>query len=174
MPLGRPFGWLWTAYAVSTFGTRLAFDACALIAILVLHAGPAQVVVVGAVVFGLITGMGVFNPVFATYRLEQVPTDRIVRTLSAWSVTSKVTVASMAGLCGLLAGITGPRATIATAGLRMRSPCSCFRGATTSRITSLIRSASAGETPEPAPGITGTGPVGSIGQTGDATGGLLP
>jgi hypothetical protein len=33
--------------------------------------------------------MGVFNPVFATYRLDQVPTDRVARTLSAWSVTSK-------------------------------------------------------------------------------------
>ena len=25
--LGRQFGWLWAAYAVSTFGTWLAFDA---------------------------------------------------------------------------------------------------------------------------------------------------
>ncbi len=25
--LGRRFGWLWAAYAVSAFGTRLAFDA---------------------------------------------------------------------------------------------------------------------------------------------------
>ena len=41
--LGRPFGWLWTAYAVSTLGTWLAFDAFALIAILALHAGPTAV-----------------------------------------------------------------------------------------------------------------------------------
>ncbi|MFE1776043.1 MFS transporter [Streptomyces sp. NPDC059008] len=41
--LGRSFGWLWAAYAVSAFGTRLAFDAFPMIAILVLHAGPAQV-----------------------------------------------------------------------------------------------------------------------------------
>src|SRR4030088_143233 len=38
--LGRQFGWLWAAYAVSTLGTWLAFDAFPLIAILVLHAGP--------------------------------------------------------------------------------------------------------------------------------------
>ncbi|WBO62413.1 MFS transporter [Streptomyces camelliae] len=43
MKLGRQFGWLWGAYAVSTFGTWLAFDAFAMIAVLVLHAGSAQV-----------------------------------------------------------------------------------------------------------------------------------
>lgn len=41
--LGRKFGWLWAAYAVSTFGTWLAFDAFALIAIIVRHAGPTEV-----------------------------------------------------------------------------------------------------------------------------------
>jgi MFS family permease len=41
--LGREFGWLWAAFAVSTAGTWIAFDAFPLIAILVLHAGPAQV-----------------------------------------------------------------------------------------------------------------------------------
>src|SRR6478735_9881135 len=40
--LGRQFGWFWGAYAVSTFGTWLTFDAFSLIAILVLHAGPAE------------------------------------------------------------------------------------------------------------------------------------
>jgi MFS family permease len=41
--LGRQFGWLWAAFAVSTFGTCLAFDAFPLIAILVLHSGPSAV-----------------------------------------------------------------------------------------------------------------------------------
>jgi MFS family permease len=81
--------------------------------------GVAGLVLVIAVQFGLITCMGVFNPVFATYRLERVPTDRIARTLSAWSVTSKATVAAMTGLWGLLAGIAGPRTAIAVAGLLM-------------------------------------------------------
>ncbi|MGY5136939.1 hypothetical protein ACWGJW_31890, partial [Streptomyces nigrescens] len=40
-------------------------------------------------------------------------------TLSAWSVTSKATVAAMTGLWGLLAGIAGPRTAIALAGLLM-------------------------------------------------------
>jgi MFS family permease len=47
--LGRRFGWLWGAYAVSTAGTWLAFDAFALIAVVVLHAGPAQVALLAAV-----------------------------------------------------------------------------------------------------------------------------
>jgi hypothetical protein len=46
--LGRQFGWLWCAYAASTVGTWLAFDAFPLIAILVLHAGPIQVSVLAA------------------------------------------------------------------------------------------------------------------------------
>jgi hypothetical protein len=47
--LGRQFGWLWTAYAVSTFGTYFAFGAFPLIAILVLHAGATEVSVLAAV-----------------------------------------------------------------------------------------------------------------------------
>lgn len=38
--LGRGFGWLWSAYAVSTYGTLLAFGAFPLIAVRVLHSSP--------------------------------------------------------------------------------------------------------------------------------------
>ncbi|MET8541525.1 MFS transporter [Kitasatospora sp. NPDC004799] len=41
--LGRRFGWLWAAYAVSAYGSALGFGALPLIAVLVLHAGPAEV-----------------------------------------------------------------------------------------------------------------------------------
>ena len=58
--LGRQFGWLWSAYAVSTLGTWLAFDAFSLIAILVLHAGPAEVSVLAAT--GLAVGAVVAVP----------------------------------------------------------------------------------------------------------------
>lgn len=37
MQLGRSFGWLWSAYAVSTYGTWIAFGAFPLIAVQVLH-----------------------------------------------------------------------------------------------------------------------------------------
>src|ERR1044071_7317674 len=46
--MGRAFGWLWAAFAVSTLGTWLAFDAFPLIAILVLDVGPAQVSLLAA------------------------------------------------------------------------------------------------------------------------------
>lgn len=55
--LGRPFGLLWSAYAVSAYGTGLGFGAFAFIAVTVLHASAGQVsalsvvgVAVGAVV----------------------------------------------------------------------------------------------------------------------------
>ncbi|WP_236789977.1 MFS transporter [Amycolatopsis sp. GM8] len=41
--LGRTFGWLWAAYAVSAYGTGLGFGAFSVVAIEVLHAGSAEV-----------------------------------------------------------------------------------------------------------------------------------
>jgi MFS family permease len=58
--LGRQFGWLWAAYAVSTFGTWLAFDALPLIAILALHVRPEQVSLLAAA--GLAVGALVALP----------------------------------------------------------------------------------------------------------------
>jgi predicted MFS family arabinose efflux permease len=47
--LGRQFGWLWTAYAVSAYGSGLGFGAFPFIAVLVLHASSAQVSALAAV-----------------------------------------------------------------------------------------------------------------------------
>jgi hypothetical protein len=58
--LGREFGWLWAAFAVSTAGTWLAFDAFPLIAILVLDAGPAAVSLLASA--GLFVGAVVALP----------------------------------------------------------------------------------------------------------------
>ncbi|HEY6497627.1 MAG TPA: MFS transporter [Trebonia sp.] len=41
--LGRQFGWLWAAFAVSAYGSGIGFGAFPLIAIRVLHAGPIEV-----------------------------------------------------------------------------------------------------------------------------------
>ena len=70
-----------------------------------------------AVQFGLVTCIGVFNPVFATHRLTETPPGHVARTLSAWSVTSSATVATLTALWGLLAAAVGPRPAIALAGL---------------------------------------------------------
>jgi hypothetical protein len=61
--------------------------------------------------------VGVFNPLYATERLEATPSDRVARTLSAWSVTGSLTIAGMTALWGLLAGLAGLRAAIALAGV---------------------------------------------------------
>ncbi|NBH08220.1 MFS transporter, partial [Amycolatopsis sp. SID8362] len=47
--LGRRFRWLWSAYAVSAFGTWLGFGAFPMLAILVLHAGPTAVSALAAI-----------------------------------------------------------------------------------------------------------------------------
>ena len=47
--LGRQFDWLWAAYAVSAYGSGLGFGAFPLIAVLALHAGPAEVSALSAV-----------------------------------------------------------------------------------------------------------------------------
>ncbi|MFI6695209.1 MFS transporter [Streptomyces sp. NPDC050433] len=91
--------------------------ACWPLALAFVGPGPGGLVLVITVELGLITCIGVFNPVYATYRLEQTPTDRVVRMLSAWSVTGKTTTAALTALWGLLAAVTGPRTAIALAGL---------------------------------------------------------
>ncbi|WP_030775846.1 MFS transporter [Streptomyces sp. NRRL S-920] len=110
---------------VARFGQRTVLLAsgvlrvCWPVGLALVHPGVSGLVLVMVVEFGVITCCGVYAPVLATYRLEQIPADRVVRTLSAWSVTGKTTTAAMTALWGLLAAATGPRAAIAIAGLLM-------------------------------------------------------
>jgi MFS family permease len=99
--------------------TAGALRACWSVGLAFIHPGITGIVLVIAVQFGLVTSIGVFSPVLATYRLTQTETDRIARTLSAWSVTSNVTIAALTALWGLLASIIGPRTAIAIAGVLM-------------------------------------------------------
>ena len=94
-----------------------ALRACWLLGLAFVRPGAAGLVLVIAVELGLITCMGVFNPVFATYRLEQIAANRVARTLSAWSVSSSATIAALTALWGLLASATSLRTAIAVAGL---------------------------------------------------------
>ncbi|HEX6522427.1 MAG TPA: MFS transporter [Streptosporangiaceae bacterium] len=93
--------------------------ACWLLGLAFIRPGAAGVVLVIALQLGLITSIGVFNPVFATYRLDQTEKDRVARTLSAWSVSSSATIAVLTALWGGLASVTSPRIAIAAAGLLM-------------------------------------------------------
>jgi MFS family permease len=82
-----------------------------------LRPGAGGLVLVIVVEFGLIACIGVSSPVFATYRLEQTPSDLVTRTLSAWSVSTKASIAVLTGLWGVLASLTGPRTAITVAGV---------------------------------------------------------
>ena len=79
--------------------------------------GAAGIVLIVAVQFGLVTCIGVFNPVYATYRLEHTDAGRVARMLSAWTVTGNLTTAARTALWGLLAAVTSPRAAVGIAGL---------------------------------------------------------
>ncbi|MFD9741676.1 MFS transporter [Umezawaea sp. NPDC059074] len=108
---------------VSRFGRRAVLlvagtaRACWPIGLVFIHAGISGLVLVMVVELGLITSAAVFNPVFATYRLEEVPADRVVRTLSAWSISTKASIAVVTALGGVLAGVVGPRVAIGVAGV---------------------------------------------------------
>ena len=101
--------------------TAGALRACWSVGLAFVGSGAPGLALVIAVQLGLVTCMGVFNPVFATYRLEQTATDRVARTLAAWSVTSNASVAVVTALWGVLATATSPRTAIAIAGLLMLS-----------------------------------------------------
>jgi MFS family permease len=79
--------------------------------------GTAGLVLVMVLQFGLVSSMGVLNPVVATWRLEQTAPERIARTLSAWSVSASATTAVLTAAWGLLAGAVGLRTAIALAGV---------------------------------------------------------
>ncbi|MGP3690252.1 MFS transporter [Streptomyces sp. IBSNAI002] len=78
--------------------------------------GTAGLLLVMGVELGLVFCCGVFNPVYATYRLERTPADRVARTLSAWAVTTKASTALLTAAWGALGVLLGPRTAIGLAG----------------------------------------------------------
>ena len=121
--LGGLAGSRLTPRLVARFGrhpvllTSGAVRACWLLALAFLPGGTSGLVFVMVVELGLIVSCSVFNPVLATYRLEQLPPDRAARTLSAWSVSTKAAIAALTAVWGVLAGFTGPRVAIGVAGV---------------------------------------------------------
>ncbi|MGO4618243.1 MFS transporter [Nocardia sp. 2YAB30] len=65
----------------------------------------------------LITCMGVFNPIYATERLQRTPADHAAQVLSAWSISSKLAQATLMVLWGVLATLTGPLTAITLSGV---------------------------------------------------------
>ncbi|MFE1311987.1 MFS transporter [Streptomyces sp. NPDC058755] len=107
--------------------------------------GVPGLLLVMVVEFGVITCSGVYNPVYATRRLECTPDDRVARTLSAWSITGKATTAALTALWGLLASLTGPRAAIALAGVLLLATLPLLR-----KETATVRPSPATVPPSPA------------------------
>jgi hypothetical protein len=101
--------------------------------------GTPGLVLVMAVEFGLITCCGAFGPVYATYRLEHTKTDRVARTLAAWSVTNKWTTAALTAVWGVPADLAGVRTAIALA--PRPAPASAIR--TSPRPSAAPRAATA-------------------------------
>ncbi|GGK62047.1 MFS transporter [Planomonospora parontospora subsp. parontospora] len=79
--------------------------------------GTGGLLLVMGVELGLIFCCGVFNPVYATYRLERTAPDRVTRTLSAWTVTTKVSTALLTAVWGVLGSLLGPHTAIGLAGV---------------------------------------------------------
>lgn len=104
------------ARVLKVFGS---LRACWTIPLAFVPAGVGGIVLVIAVQTGLVTTIGIFNPVYATRRLELTPDDRVARTLSAWSVSSSASIAALTALWGVLAALAGLRAAIALAGIAM-------------------------------------------------------
>ncbi|MFD3479671.1 MFS transporter [Streptomyces sp. NPDC058695] len=94
-----------------------ALRACWPIGLAFVQPGVPGIVLVIAVQLGLVTCCGLFNPVLATYRLEHADPDRVARTLSAWSVSSSLSIAALTAVWGVVASVTGPRIAIALAGV---------------------------------------------------------
>ncbi len=86
------------------------------IALAFVPAGTVGLLLVIGLELGLITSCGVFNPVIATYRLQQTEPDRIARTLAAWSISSTLSIAITTAVWGGLSELIGIRAAIAAAG----------------------------------------------------------
>ncbi len=93
--------------------------ACWSVALAFVRPGLGGLALVMVTQFALVTSVGVFNPLLATYRLEKTPDDRVSRTLAAWSVTGNAATAVMTALWGALAGLLGARLAIAAAGALM-------------------------------------------------------
>jgi predicted MFS family arabinose efflux permease len=98
--LGRQFGWLWTAYAVSAYGSGLGFGAFPLIAVLVLHAGPAQVSALSAV--GPAVGALIALPLGPWVEFRHKRPVMIAMDLARFAVMMTIPLAYALGLLGFV------------------------------------------------------------------------
>ena len=65
---------------------------------------------------GLLVASGVFNPSFATYRMEATEDGFMARVISSWAITSRSVQPAFMAVGGALAGLVGLRLTLLIAG----------------------------------------------------------
>jgi predicted MFS family arabinose efflux permease len=90
-PLGREFGRLWAAYAVSAYGSGLALGAFPLVAVLALRSGPAEVSVLSAV--GPAVGVVIAVPLGPWVEFRRKRPVMIAMDLSRFAVLATIPVA---------------------------------------------------------------------------------
>ncbi|PWK74343.1 putative MFS family arabinose efflux permease [Streptomyces sp. CG 926] len=97
--LGRSFGLLWTAYAVSAYGSGLGFGALPLIAVLALDAGPGEVSVLAAV--GPAVGVLIALPLAPWVEFRRKRPVMIAMDLTRFAVLATIPVAYVLGWLGI-------------------------------------------------------------------------
>jgi MFS family permease len=90
---------------------------CWLIGLAFVRPGLPGLLIVMLVEFLIIVNMSLYNPVLATYRLNHTPPERSARMLSAWSISSSMSIAICTALGGVLADLTTPRIALVAAGV---------------------------------------------------------
>jgi hypothetical protein len=96
--LGRQFGWLWAAHAVSAYGSGFGFGAFAMIAVLVLHAGPVEMSVLSAA--GLVVGAALAVPLAPWVEFRRKRPVMIAMDLARFAALLSVPVAFALGRLG--------------------------------------------------------------------------
>jgi hypothetical protein len=85
--------------------------------------GLGALLLVMAMELGIITCMGVFNPIYATRRLELAEAGKVARMVTAWTVSSRTAIAVLTAVWGVLGGFVGVRPAIAVAGVLLIGAC---------------------------------------------------
>ncbi|MEU8587286.1 MFS transporter [Streptomyces sp. NPDC048664] len=98
--LGRRFGRLWAAYAVSAYGSGLGFGALPLIAVLALGAGPAEVSALSAV--GPAVGALLAVPLAPWVEFRRKRPVMVAMDLTRFAAMATIPVAYAVGLLGLV------------------------------------------------------------------------
>jgi MFS family permease len=127
--LGRQFRWLWAAYAVSAYGSALGFGALPLIAVLVLHATPAQVSALAAI--GPAVGALIALPLGPWVEFRRKRPVMIAMDLTRFAVMMSIPVAYVVGCLGF-AQLLVVSAVVATAKI-------AFNAAGGAHLKALVR-----------------------------------